>query len=388
MPGIEICRAFLFIHVKKKYFRSKVSEERRMKYRYFAYLLLILFSACGGEKAGTVKVSGEIRGLGNDTLYIYGADKLYDRMDTIFAKDGKFSATLSPDTLVAAWLLFGNDTPHPLFMNKGDKIRIKGSVDDAGTLEISGNSANEELTAFLKEVNGIGKPSPKVMEEKAAQFIRNHPASLASIYLLDRYFIQQANPDYNQIKEFTDRMTGELKDRPFIDDLLDRMEEGEKAAIGKTAPYFNLPNAQGEKKTRSSFKDKYVLMHFWASWDTVSRDSNALYRRIYKKSEKDKTFALLGISLDLDKDKWQQAVKADSLEWEQVCDFSGWNTEVVKQLAVRNLPENIFLSPSGRIEGRNLSEADIEKKLRDIEEKEKAKKEREKNNNTRSRTRR
>lgn len=388
MPGIEICRAFLFIHVKKKYFRSKVSEERRMKYRYFAYLLLILFSACGGEKAGTVKVSGEIRGLGNDTLYIYGADKLYDRMDTLFAKDGKFSATLSPDTLVAAWLLFGNDTPYPLFMNKGDKIRIKGTVDDAATLEISGNSANEELTAFLKEVNGLGTPSPKVMEEKAAQFIHSHPASLASIYLLDRYFIQKANPDYNQIKEFTDRMTGELKDRPFIDDLLSRMEEEEKAAIGKTAPYFSLPNAQGEKKTRSDFKDKYVLMHFWASWDTVSRDSNAVYRRIYKKSEKNKTFALMGVSLDIDKDKWQQAVKADSLEWEQVCDFSGWNTEAVKQLAVRNLPDNIFLSPSGRIEGRNLSEADIEKKLRDIEEKEKAKKEREKNNNARSRTRR
>lgn len=350
-----------------------------MKYRYLVCLLLILLSACGDKKTGTVKVSGEIKGLGNDTLYIYGADKFYDRMDTLFAKDGKFSATLSPDTLVAAWLLFGHDTPYPLFMNKGEKIRITGSADDPSTLEISGNSANEELTAFLKEVNGLGTPSPKVMEEKAAQFIHSHPASLASIYLLDRYFIQKANPDYRQIKEFTDRMTGELKDRPFIDDLLNRMEEEEKAATGKTVPYFSLPNAQGEKKTRSDFKDKYVLMHFWASWDTVSRAGNALYRRIYKKSGKNKAFALLGVSLDLDKGKWQQAVKTDSLEWEQVCDFSGWNTDIAKQLAVRHLPHNVLLTPSGRIEGINLSESAIEEKLKDIEEKEKEKKERERN---------
>lgn len=359
-----------------------------MKYRYLACLLLILLSACGGKKTETVKVSGEIKGLGNDTLYIYGADKFYDRMDTLFAKDGKFSATLSPDTLVAAWLLFGNDTPYPLFMNKGEKIRITGTADDPSTLEISGNSANEELTAFLKEVNGLGTPSPKVMEEKAAQFIHSHPASLASIYLLDRYFIQKANPDYLQIKEFTDRMTGELKDRPFIDELLDRIEEEEKAAVGKIVPYFTLPNAKGEKKTRSDFKDKYVLMHFWASWDTVSRADNTLYRRIYKKSEKNKAFALLGISLDIDKDKWQQAVKTDSLEWEQVCDFSGWNTDITKQLAIRTLPHNVLLTPSGRIEGINLTESAIEKKLKDIEEKEKEKKEREKKSNARSRTRR
>ena len=107
-------------------------------------------------------------------------------------------------------------------------------------------------------------------------------------------------------------------------------------------------------------------MHFWASWDTVSRADNTLYRRIYKKSEKNKAFALLGVSLDIDKDKWQQAVKTDSLEWEQVCDFSGWNTEIAKQLAVRHLPHNVLLTPSGRIEGINLTESAIEKKLKDI----------------------
>ena len=52
MPGIEICRAFFFIHTKKNYFRSNVSEEEsRMKNIYLAYFLIIMLSACGGKSS-------------------------------------------------------------------------------------------------------------------------------------------------------------------------------------------------------------------------------------------------------------------------------------------------------------------------------------------------
>ncbi len=84
-------------------------------------------------------------------------------------------------------------------------------------------------------------------------------------------------------------MTGELKDRPYIDELLNHIQEEEKAAIGKTAPYFRIPNPKGKQINRSNFKDQYLLIHFWASWDTVSRDSNAVYRRIYKQERKNKS---------------------------------------------------------------------------------------------------
>ena len=377
MPGIEICRAFLFIHTKKNYFRSNVSEEEsRMKNIYLAYFLIIILSACGGKSSDTTSLSGEIKGLGNDTLYIYGADEMYDRMDTLLVENDKFSATLSPDTLVAAWLLFSDGSQYPFFMDKGNTIHVKGSAAELNSLEISGNTPNEELSAFQKELKGLGKPSEKVLEEKAGKFINEHHSSLVSIYLLDKYFVQKEKPDYTQIKKLTEHMTGELKDRPYIDELLDRIQEEEKAGIGKTTAYFRLPNAKGKQITRSNFKDQYLLIHFWASWDTVSRDSNAVYRRIYKKEQKNKKFALLGVSLDINKDNWQKAIETDTLKWEQTCDLSGWNTEFVKQLAIKALPANILLSPSGRIEGKNLSGAAIEKKLKDIEEQEKKEKER------------
>lgn len=349
-----------------------------MKKIYLAYFLLIALSACGNKDENSLSLSGEIKGLGNDTLYIYGTDKFYNRMDTLPVKDDKFSATLTTDTLVSTWLQFSDGTQYPLYLNKGNKIKIKGSSTDLNLLEITGNTPNEELTAFHKDLRGLGKPSEKVLEEKAEAFIISHPSSLASIYLLEKYFVQNPEPDFDLIQKLTDRMTGELKDRPYVDELLARIQEENKVSIGKSAPYFHLPDANGKQISRTSFKDKYLLVHFWASWDLQSQENNAILRRIYKKEEKNKKFALLGISLDTDRNEWKNAIKKDTLKWDQVCDFSGWNTSPVKQFAIQTLPANILLDPSGKIEGKNLDEEAIEKKIKEIEQKEKEKKEAEK----------
>ena len=132
-----------------------------MKKIYLAYLLLIILSACGDKNTNSVHLSGEIKGLGNDTLYIYGTDKFYNRMDTLLVKDDKFSVTLSTDTLASAWLLFSDGTEYPLYLNKGNKIKIKGSASDITSLEITGNVFNEELTAFQKELKGLSTSSEK-----------------------------------------------------------------------------------------------------------------------------------------------------------------------------------------------------------------------------------
>ena len=50
-----------------------------------------------------------------------------------------------------------------------------------------------------------------------------------------------------------------------METLLKRIEEEEKVDIGKTAPYFRIRNTEGKDINRSDFKDKYLLIQFWAS---------------------------------------------------------------------------------------------------------------------------
>ena len=368
---------FFLFTPKRSIFAPKHQKRTGMKKIYLAYLLLIaLLSACGGKDEHTAFLSGEIKGIGTDTLYIYGMDRLYDRMDTLPVNNGKFSASLAIDTLVGTWLLLGNGTEYPLFLNKGDHIKIEG---DTANLRITGNKPNEELTAFLKELKETEEPSEETLQQ-AETFIESHPASLASIYLLEKFFVQKPQPDFERIRKMTEKMTGELKDRPYVSKLLQSLQEEEKVSIGKNIPYFRLPNAEGTPIARTNFKDRYLLIHFWASWDRQSMESNAALRPIYRKEQKNKysKFALWGISLDTDREKWGKALRQDSLEWEQCCDFAGWNTEAVTQLAIHTLPANLLISPSGKIEGRNLSDAEIRAKVEQITQKEKEKKEAEK----------
>ena len=187
------------------------------------------------------------------------------------------------------------------------------------------------------------------MEEKAEAFINSHPSSLVSIYLLEKYFVQKPQPDFSLIKEMTEHMTGGLKDRPYVDELLDLIQEEEKVSVGKTIPYVNLPNAKGTQISRTSFKDKYLLIHFWASWDPQSMEANAALRPDLQERRKRTSYSHSGgISLDIDRKEWEEAIKRDTLKWEQSCDFSGWNTAPIKQLAIQALPANLFLSPSGK----------------------------------------
>lgn len=337
-------------------------------------LLPLLMTACGTKDTTTVSLTGEIKGLGNDTIYLYATDNFYNKMDTIPVIDGKFTATLKPDTLVAAWLQFSDGTEYPLYMDKGNNIRIKGSAANLAALDITGNKANEELSDFLKSLGSAGQPSEQVLQEKAEEFINNHPTSLASIYLLEKYFILKPNPDYQHIKDLTERMSGELKDRPVVSDILERIIEEDRTALGKAAPFFSITGQDGKMLNRTTFKDQYLLIHFWASWDEASRRANQSLRRIYLQEKKNKDFAMLGISLDVDKASWQETIRKDSLEWKQACNFEGWEADILQKFGIQALPANILLSPSGKIEAKNLDEAALSQKLEKIKQNKEAKK--------------
>lgn len=343
-------------------------------------LILIIICLAGCKKASNdVIITGEIKGLGTDTLYLYGMDEAYDRIDTIYVKDDKFSYTTEADTVISAFLLLKNQIEYPIYFDKGNKIKIKGESSNPDFLTIDGNIYNEEFTAFQKSLEELDTPSDNALEEKAEEFIMQHHSSFVSIYLLDKYFIRKDSPDFDKIKKLTTVMTGVLQDKSYIGQLNEVITQTEKSEIGKYAPFFNLPNAKGEKITRSSeaFKKKNLLINFWASWnDSISdNSSNSELREIYKTYKKSKHLGMLGISLDIDKQQWKDAIKRDTLDWEQVCDFGGLSADVAKQYSIKQLPANVLLSPEGKILAKNLWGEDLKKKLKEIvsaaEEKEK-----------------
>ena len=80
-----------------------------------------------------------------------------------------------------------------------------------------------------------------------------------------------------------------------------------------------------------------------------------------------------GISLDIDRKVWKEAIQKDTLEWAQGCDAKGWLTEAAKMFDIRYLPANVLITPDGKISAINLTKEQLEDKVKELKEKKKEK---------------
>ncbi len=352
-----------------------------MRRIYILLAVLVALTGCGKKTDETI-VKGEIKGLTTDTIYLYGVGGLYDRTDTIVAVKGKFSCTLKLDTTSVVALLYDKDHIYPIFLEKGDQVKIKGNAD--GMLEANGNEMSKEFTRYQKELSELAEPTDSLLQAKAESYILEHPYSFVSIYLLDKYFVQKETPDIPRIKKLMEPLGGLLQDAPYVQDLRGQIEAIEKADAQKQIPFFSLPNSDGKRITRTDkFSNKYLVMHFWASWCEECEDDFATLRQINrtylpepksaKPKKKDepampekKGFAMLGVSLDLDKESWEEAIKQDTLKWEQVINTQGFDAELVRQLGVLRIPAIFLMAPDGRIIQRNISADSLSNCLKEL----------------------
>lgn len=135
--------------------------------------------------------------------------------------------------------------------------------------------------------------------------------------------------------------------------------------VGMIAPNFTEKNLKGKDISLKSFKGKYVLIDFWASWCGPCRRENPAVVAAYN-AFKDKNFTILGVSLDKDRAAWEKAVKDDGLVWEQVSDLKGWNAAPAALYGVRSIPSNFLVDPQGRIIAMNLRGEALAQKLSEV----------------------
>lgn len=219
--------------------------------------------------------------------------------------------------------------------------------------------------AFEKDMN---QRADTVQEQrKAAElaFIKGHPNSLVSISAIED--IGGDIPDANVIQPLYNSLSAGLKNSApgkiygkHLDKLL-------VTAVGSHAPEITLPDTAGKIVKLSSFKGKYVLVDFWASWCAPCRAENPAVLKAYGKY-RSKGFEILGVSLDKEsaKSSWIKAIHDDKLTWTQVSDLKYWNSAVAETYSVRAIPQNFLLDPSGKIIAKNLRGEELEKKLGEI----------------------
>jgi peroxiredoxin len=265
------------------------------------------------------------------------------------------------------------------------KDNLKSATIKGGPVQADADALKDYITGLpqykeiwkLSDSNKVWIKTDTPKAVAATKKIRSN--ALAVQRLLNEYYI--SHPDsymtllsassMKKDDKFTDTLynilTPRLKNSYYGKKLKEDMDQALSLNVGKPALDFEQPDVAGKKITLKSYKGKYVLIDFWASWCAPCRAENPNVAKAYE-LYKGKNFTVLGISLDdkAHRENWIKAIAKDGLTWTQVSDLSGWNNQAAKKYGINAIPQNYLIDPNGIIIGKNLRGDELEKKLASI----------------------
>ncbi|MGX5817576.1 redoxin domain-containing protein [Chitinophaga lutea] len=281
----------------------------------------------------------------------------------IYLESGVITVT-SPDSIRTATVKGG-------VANKDarDLAAAQKSVQDeynALMTEYMSKSPDEQKdTTFIADISERFKKNAEARKANNKKFLETHKSSIVALDVLKEYL--GSTPEYAEGKAAFDKLDKSVRESKSGVKYGERLEKVKAVAIGNAAPAFSQNDTEGKPVSLASFRGKYVLIDFWASWCGPCRAENPHVVEAFNQY-KDKNFTVLGVSLDRPdaKDKWIKAIADDKLAWTQVSDLNFWQNEVAQLYAVNSIPQNFLVDPKGIIVAKNLRGDKLKEKLAEL----------------------
>jgi thiol-disulfide isomerase/thioredoxin len=378
-----------------------------MKYVFISVILCLLLGRANSQSIrldGKFTLSATI--IGKDTglimfWYINAANKVVE--DTLELRNGKFeiAGTINRACEAILWtdikVKIYDDPSSVRFLLEPGKITVVYYIDHPLKPLIRGSESQSEKERWdekksalllaksnirdsiqnLEKKRGNGPAIKDPMNRLAMEYdsinanirrldvryIKSHPGSYLSAYLLSR---QERRLQIDSIEIYYQGLSAEVKlsslgrivlsyvypltednefrkANPFIDkefeQRLEKLESVYELALSDTA---------GKVVKFDSFRNKYLVIDFWASWCKPCLENIPYLNELAGRYEHD-SVEFISISLDKDVSQWKKSVFNSKIQGVQLSDSSGFNGLAAIYCKTLWVPHYVIADKSGRI---------------------------------------
>ncbi len=361
-----------------------------MKNLCFVGLLVLMFTACSTKE--TFQLKGTIAGADDKTIVLssYSQDGL-KTIDTLSVVDGKVSYETTLNEPLLLILGEAGKRASANFFADNSTYTINAKIDSMPSAVITGGAlynefvksrkVDEDLQKLSYELRGAYMQANQegnqakadsivaIYDAEAAkadsakiEIVKANASTALAAFLVNEIYGHQG---LEKMLEGKALLTEGAYSSTYYKMLAESIDKLEKVAVGKEAPDFTLPSANGDSISLSSLKGKVLLVDFWASWCGPCRAENPNVVKIYA-DYKDKGFDILGVSLDNDKAAWLKAIEDDHLTWNHVSDLQGWKNAAAQLYAVSSIPHTVLIGKDGKIIANDLRGDELRAKIAEL----------------------
>lgn len=360
------------------------------------------------QEAKDFTVNGTLQNIAlpvNKVFYSYRADGVTVR-DSIVVADGKysFSGKTAEPLMVTIFVRYKNDVdgkPIKMFQPRDyasvfvtpGNVQVN-SVDSFSNIKVKGSKAHEAYLALTEKTKPVNDKMQAASKDYSAAYKAKDSAAMKTLdatfdaldaemkgvykaylaannnspiamYALGQMAGWDINPEV--VEPIYNGLSDAARATPSGKAFAVKIETAKKTSVGAMAMDFTQNDTLDVPVSLSSFKGKYVLIDFWASWCGPCRQENPNVVKAFQ-AYNAKGFTVLGVSLDQPgaKDKWIKAIHDDKLTWTHVSDLKYWDNQVAKQYGIQAIPQNFLVDPAGKIVAKNIRGEELANKLASI----------------------
>lgn len=340
---------------------------------YFTILISLLTVTEVKAQNNYFTIEGKIFGKQTGCLYLIYIDKEGEKViDSCFIQDERFYfegrineptlAQLISDKKITTY----DDPNFTDFFIQPNSITVTVKFNHFKEIEIANCKTQTEYKILLTQHDSLKNkiasnsvdfdPSPE-FSRLDYQFIVTHSTSYVSAFLLTFY---KSNWSLDSIRLLYNKLSPAIQKSFYGKDVAKTIDEITHNSPGNKAKQFAAMDLNGELITLSKFKNRYILLDFWASWCLPCRQSTPHLKELYKKF-RDRGLDVISVSSDENIEAWKTAIKKDEINiWHNILSrFKIDNTReinesrwITNKFGVQVLPTKILIDKNGIIIGR------------------------------------